>query len=102
MTAKKRPEEIEANRARANEKRRLRHLWKGEHTLGEVCEEMEMGEGELLAFASSLGLRLDERPEIEVYLPSPEEIRLAAAGIRAGWSSAELEARRMPWHGRLG
>ncbi len=99
MTAKKPSEEIEANRARANEKRRLRHLWKGELTLAEICEEMEMGEAELLAFADYL--ELDERPEIDVYLPTPEEIRLAAAEIRAGWSAAELEARRMPWHGRL-
>jgi hypothetical protein len=102
MTAKKRPEEIEANRARANEKRRLRHLWKGEHTLEDICEEMAMGEQELLAFAKTLGLSLDERPEIDVYLPSSEEIRLAAAEIRAGWSLAELESRRVPWHGRLG
>ena len=58
-----------------------------------------MGEAELLAFADYL--ELDERPEIDVYLPTPEEIRLAAAEIRAGWSAAELEARRMPWHGRL-
>lgn len=100
MTAKKPLEEIEANRARANEKRRLRHLWKGELTLAEICEEMEMGEAELLAFADYL--ELDERPEIDVYLPTPEEIRLAAAEIRAGWTPAELEARRMPWHGRLG
>jgi hypothetical protein len=99
VTAKKPLEEIEANRARANEKRRLRHLWKGELTLAEICEEMEMGEAELLAFADYL--ELDERPEIDVYLPTPEEIRLAAAEIRAGWSAAELEARRMPWHGRL-
>jgi hypothetical protein len=100
VTAKKPLEEIEANRARANEKRRLRHLWKGELTLAEICEEMEMGEAELLAFADYL--ELDERPEIDVYLPTPEEIRLAAAEIRAGWTPAELEARRMPWHGRLG
>lgn len=100
MTAKKPLEEIEANRARANEKRRLRHLWKGEHTLDEISEEMGLDEDELLAFADSLGL--EERPEIDVYLPSPEEIRLAAAEIRAGWTPAELEARRMPRHGRLG
>jgi hypothetical protein len=99
VTAKKPNEEIEANRARANEKRRLRHLWKGEYTLEEICEEMELGEPELLAFAATLGL--GERPEIEVYLPTPEQIRLAAAEIRAGWTAAELEARRMAWFGRL-
>jgi hypothetical protein len=101
VTAKKPSEEIEANRARANEKRRLRHLWKGELTLAEIREEMAMGEGELLAFAATLGLDADERPEIDVFVPTPEQIRLAAAEIRAGWSAAELEARRMPWHGRL-
>lgn len=101
MTAKKRPEEIEANRARANEKRRLRHLWKGEHTLSEIADEMEMAEGEMLAFAASLGLDADERPEIDCYLPTPEQIRIAAAEIRAGWTTAELEARRMPWHGKM-
>jgi hypothetical protein len=100
MTAKKRPEEIEANRARANEKRRLRHLWKGELTLEEICDEMGMGESALLEFATSLGL--GERPEFDVYMPSPEQIRLAAAEIRAGWTTAELEARRMSWRGRLG
>jgi hypothetical protein len=100
MTAKKRPEEIEANRARANEKRRLRHLWKGELTLAEICDEMGMGEAALLEFAGSLGL--GERPEFDVYMPTPEQIRLAAAEIRAGWTAAELEARRMVWHGRLG
>jgi hypothetical protein len=99
MTAKKPPEEIEANRARANQKRRLRHLWKGEYTLDEICEEMEMGEPEMLAFAESLGL--GERPEIDVFMPTPEQIRLAAAEIRAGWSHAELEARRMPWSGMM-
>lgn len=99
MTAKKRPEEIEANRARANQKRRLRHLWKGELTLEEICEEMEMREPELLAFADSLGLA--ERPEFDTYIPTPEQIRLAAAAIRAAWSPAELEARRTPWFGRL-
>lgn len=102
VTAKKRPEEIEANRARANQKRRLRHLWKGELTIAEICDEMEMSEPELLAFAKTLGLDADERPEVDCFIPTPEQIRLAAAAIRAQWSAAELEARRMPWRGRLG
>jgi hypothetical protein len=99
VTAKKPFEEIEANRALANDKRKLRHLWKGELTLSEICDEMEMSEGELLAFADTLGL--DDRPESDCFIPTPEQIRLAAAEIRAGWSPAELEARRMPWRGRL-
>jgi len=101
VTAKKPLEEIEANRALANDKRKLRHLWKGELTLSEICDEMEMSEPELLAFADTLGLDADDRPEIDCFIPTPEQIRLAAAEIRAGWSPAELEARRMPWRGRL-
>ena len=55
--------------------------------------------GELLQFAEALDL--PEREESAVFLPSPEQIRLAAAAIRAGWTRAELEARRMPWSGML-
>jgi hypothetical protein len=100
VTSKKEPEEVEANRARANLKRRVRHLWKGELTLAEICEEVEMSEPDLLAFAATL--ELGERPEFDCYLPTAEEIRLAAAEIRAGWSAAELEARRVARRGRLG
>lgn len=101
MTAKKRPEEIEANRARANQKRRLRHLWKGELTIAEICDEMEMGRDEMLAFAESLGLDVEGRPEVECFIPTPEQIRLAAAEIRRGWTSAELDNRRVSPFGRL-
>jgi hypothetical protein len=101
VTSKKEPEEVEANRALANDKRKLRHLWKGELTLAEIADEMELSEAGVLEFAETLGLDIDERPEIDCFIPTPEEIRLAAAEIRAGWSPAELEARRMPWHGRL-
>jgi len=99
MTAKKPPDQIAANRESANKKRKLRHLWKGELSFQEICEEMGMSPIALLAYAASLGL--GERPEVEVYIPTPEQIRLAAAAIRAGWSPAELEARRTPWHGRI-
>jgi hypothetical protein len=99
MTARKPLETIAANRESANKKRKLRHLWKGELSFEEICEEMAMTPIALLAYAESLGL--GERPEIEVYIPTPEQIRLAAAAIRAEWSPAELEARRTPWRGTI-
>ena len=43
------------------------------------------------AFAASLGLGHREEPEF--YLPTPEEIRLATARIRSGWTQTEREAR---------
>ena len=92
-------EELAEHKERANRKRQIRHLWKGELTDAEIAEEMELSLDELLEFAESLGL--PEREQSCVYLPTPEQIRLAAAEIRAGWSQAVLEARRMPWHGML-
>lgn len=94
------PEELAEHKERANRKRQLRRLWKGELTDGEIAETMGLSLGELLQFAERLGL--PEREESAVYLPTPEQIRLAAAEIRRGWSRAEHEARRMPWHGMLG
>ena len=93
------PEELIEHKERANRKRQIRHLWKGELTDGEIAEEMGLSLGELLQFAEQLGL--PARKESCVFLPTPEQIRLAAAAIRAGWTRAELEARRMPWHGML-
>lgn len=93
------PEELIVHKERANRKRQIRHLWKGELTDGEIAETMGLTLGELLQFAESLDL--PEREESAVFLPTPEQIRLAAAAIRAGWTRAELEARRMPWHGML-
>lgn len=97
MTAKKRltPEQIAANKEAANLKRRVRRLWAGDLTMEEICDELGMPQDEFLALAASLGLR--DRPEPDVYIPSQEAIRLAAAQIRAGWSNAELEARRVSW-----
>ena len=93
------PEELAEHKERANRKRQIRHLWKGELTDGEISEEMGLSLNAMLAFAERLGL--PARQESCVYLPTPEQIRLAAAAIRAGWTRAELEARRMPWHGML-
>lgn len=91
--------ELAEHKERANRKRQIRHLWKGELTDGEIAEEMGLSIGELLQFAEQLGL--PARKESCVFLPTPEQIRLAAAAIRAGWTRAELEARRMPWSGML-
>jgi hypothetical protein len=84
-------EEIARNKKRANEKRKLHRLWAGDSTFAEICEEMAMTADAVHAFAASLGL--GERAEPEFYLPSLEEIRLATARIRAGWSQTEREAR---------
>jgi len=85
-------EEIRANKVSANKKRKLRKLWSySDLSFDEVCDEMEMSAHELLAYAASLGLR--ERVEPNVFIPSPEQIRVAAAEIRAGWSEADRESR---------
>jgi hypothetical protein len=85
------PAELTASEERANHKRKLRRLWAGDSSHDEICEEMGMTSDEVLAFAAALGL--PDRPEPEFYLPSPEEIRMACARIRAGWSQVEREAR---------
>lgn len=92
-------DELAEHRERANRKRQLRRLWKGELTDEEIAETMGLTIGELLQFAEVLNL--PEREQSCVYLPTPEQIRLAAAQIRAGWSQAVLESRRMPWRGML-
>ena len=102
MTRKKRlsPQQISENKARANLKRRVRRLWAGDLTLPEICDEIGLPESDFLELAASLGLR--DRPEPDVFIPTPEQIREAAATIRAGWSRAELESRRVAWwRGRL-
>jgi hypothetical protein len=83
-----------------NQKRALRHLWKGELTFNEIAEEMEFSPEQLEAVAKSMGL--PQRVDPETYLPSREEIRMAAAMIRSEWSQAEREARlASAWSGRL-
>lgn len=85
------PEELAASEEQANKKRKLRRLWKGDSSFDEICEEMGMTGDAVEAFAAALGL--SERPESEAYLPTPEEIRLACARIRAAWTPAERESR---------
>lgn len=84
-------EEIARNKRRANEKRKLHRLWAGDATFAEICEEMAMTPAGVREFARSLGLGHREEPEF--YLPSPAEIRMQTARIRAGWTQAEREAR---------
>lgn len=93
MTKKRRltPAEIAANKERANRKRRMRRLWAGDLSMQEICEEMEMPMVDLVAYAATLGLH--ERVEPDVFVPTPEEIRIEAAKIRMRWTQAEREAR---------
>jgi hypothetical protein len=95
MTAAKRltPQQIADAKKAANLKRRVKRLWKGDLTLDEICEETGMPSDEFLALAASMGLV--NRPEPDVYIPTIEEIRLAAASVRSGWSQTELESRRV-------
>jgi hypothetical protein len=89
---RKSAEEIKANKERANQKRKLRRLWSySDLSLEEVCDEMGMDEANLISYAKSLGL--EDRVEPHVFIPTPEQIRIAAAEIRAGWSEAERECR---------
>lgn len=75
----------------ANQKRQLRHLWKGELTTQEIAEEMGFTAEELQEAASFLGL--PSRIDPDVYIPTQLEIKAATAEIRAKWTPAEREAR---------
>jgi hypothetical protein len=59
---------------------------------GEECEVTSFDVADVVAAAAELGLH--ERPQVEIFVPSPEQIRVAAAEIRAGWSEREREERR--------
>lgn len=68
--------------------------------LWETYEIVEFDVETVERCAEELGL--GDRPHVEIYLPSQEEIRLAAAAIRAGWTQEEREARlRNAWIGTL-
>ncbi|NBW12102.1 MAG: hypothetical protein EBR82_29135 [Caulobacteraceae bacterium] len=89
---RKSAEEIQANKELANQKRKLRRLWSySDLSFGEVCEEIGMDAASLIAYAKSIGLQ--DRVEPLVFIPTPEQIRVAAAEIRAGWTEAERECR---------
>lgn len=87
------PDQIAEIKQRANHKRRIKRLWGGDLTLEEICEEIGMTKAEFLAEAAALGL--ENRPEPDVYVPTPEAIRMEAAEIRRGWSPEVLESRRV-------
>jgi hypothetical protein len=93
----------------ANQKRALRRLWSGDLDLleiaedltfstylwmqgGEECEVASFDVAGVVAAAAELGLH--ERPQVEIFVPTPEQIRVAAAEIRAGWTEREREERR--------
>ncbi len=102
MTTRRRmgPEELAASKERANKKRQLHRLWAGDSSLDEICDDLGMAEDEVLELALSLGLPARQEPEF--FLPSPEEIRLECAKIRAGWTQMERESRRSAaWSARL-
>lgn len=84
----------------ANQKRKLRHLWKGDSTDEEIREEMEFSEHEL-GEAIRL-LELPERDEPTCYIPTIEEIRLQTAIIRSQWTQAERDERiRSAWGSKM-
>ena len=85
------PEELSAAKDRANQKRRLRRLWASDCSFEELCEEMGMAAPELRRYAATLGLT--DRPDPDCYVPSPLDIKIAAAQIRMGWTQVEREAR---------
>lgn len=86
----------------ANEKRKLRHLWKSDCPLDEIQEDMGFTAERLEEARLSLGLPPASERECKAYLPTPEEIRLAAAEIRSKWTQSEREERlRSAWGGIL-
>jgi hypothetical protein len=86
------PAELLASKDRANLRRRLRRLWASDCLFSELCDEMGMTGDEVRLYAAAMGLGPD-RPEPDVYLPTPEQIRIETAKIRAAWTPEEREAR---------
>jgi hypothetical protein len=73
-------------------RKKVRKLWESNrYTFDEVCQELDMEPGELNRLAERMGL--GERPECDVYIPTPEEIRLRTAAMRQKWTQTEREAR---------
>ena len=102
-------------RLSARQKRAIRHLWKSEFSLEEVCDEMELSTDTFVSRGEACEVRrftldvlhsiatdmaLPERTPHDIYLPSESEIRVAAARIRAGWTQQEREERlKSAWRG---
>jgi hypothetical protein len=117
------PDELLRSKVGANIKRSLRRLWAGdiefddlldavqptaegvqkaidtmraegvsiEADVDALVQEMRLSPDAVASMAAEMGL--GERVEPECYLPTPEEIRLATARLRSGWTPAELESR---------
>lgn len=86
----------------ANEKRKLRHLWKSDCPIDEIQEDLGFTEAMLEEARIFLGLPPASERECKAYLPTPEEIRLATAEIRSKWTQSEREERlRSAWGGIL-
>jgi hypothetical protein len=117
------PDELLRSKVGANIKRSLRRLWAGDiefddlldavqptaegvqkaidtlraegvtvhANVATVVDEMRLSPDAVSAMAEEMGL--GERVEPECYLPTPEEIRLATARLRSGWTPSELESR---------
>lgn len=117
------PDELLRSKVGANIKRSLRRLWAGDMEFDELCdavqptlagvakavetlqsegvtvtvdadalvEELRLSPDSILALAAEMGL--GDRVEPECYMPTAEEIRLATARFRAGWSQSERESR---------
>lgn len=75
----------------ANAKRAIRRLWLSDLSWEEICIDLQMTGEQLEESRVSLGL--PEREDPDPYIPTPEQIRIECAKIRAGWSQAEREAR---------
>lgn len=86
------PDELAASKERANLRRRLRRLWVSDCLFEELCDEMGMTAAEVRVYAVSLGLD-PNRPEPDVYLPTPEEILRETTKIKMSWTPVEREAR---------
>jgi len=86
------PAELATAKEGAKRKRQLRRLWGGDSTLEEICEQIGLSQADVMSLAARM--RLGERRTPDFHLPTREEILLAAAQIRQGWTQAEREARR--------
>ena len=117
------PDELLRSKVGANIKRSLRRLWAGDIEFDDLLDavqptaegvqkaidtmrsegvsidadvdalvqEMRLSPDAVAAMAAEMGL--GERVEPECYLPTPEEIRLATARLRSGWTQSELDSR---------
>lgn len=62
----------------------------------EIASDLDMNEAEFLEACESIGLKRRKNPPI--YVPSPEQIRMACAEIRHNWTPSEREERlRSAW-----